>query len=169
MRLTFSPKCNIQYVIYQNITLRYLFVSQCPQLWSLDTFGLNWPYWIIKAGTSMAKNEVNLSFIEYLTSQSHVNLENYKYNKILNIISTTGYMILYGEVNNQMLNTDFEYNYWYCPNTKLTSKYRSNKCSAFNSWSWCSYRCILVPISLLTVNLRHHKLKINEVNRAMRK
>ena len=24
----------------------------------------------------MAKNEVNLSFIEYLTSQSHVNLEN---------------------------------------------------------------------------------------------
>ena len=59
----------------------------------------------------MAKNEVNLSFIEYLTSQSHVNLENYKYNKILNIISTTGYMILYGEVNNQMLNTDFEYNY----------------------------------------------------------
>ena len=25
---------------------------------------------------TMAKNEVNLSFIEYLTSQSHVNLEN---------------------------------------------------------------------------------------------
>ena len=27
--------------------------------------------------------------------------------------------MIYGEVNNQMFNTDFQYNYWYCPNTKL--------------------------------------------------
>ena len=61
----------------------------------------------------MAKNKVNLSFIEYLTSQSHVNLENllfcYKYNKIL-IYQPQCYMI-YGEVNKQMFNTDFQYNY----------------------------------------------------------
>ena len=68
---------------------------------------------------TMAKNGVNLSFIEYLTSQSHVNLENlnhhnlqlfcYKYNKIL-IYQPQCYMI-YGEVNNQMFNTKFQYNY----------------------------------------------------------
>ena len=67
----------------------------------------------------------------------------YKYNKIL-IYQPQCYMI-YDEVNNQMFKTDFQYNYWYCPNAKLTSKYRSNKCSEFNSWSWCSYRCIFNP------------------------
>ena len=157
MRLTFSPKCNIQYVMYHNITLRYIFVSQCLQLWSRDPFGLNWPYWSRKSGMTMAKNEVNLSFIEYLTSQSHVNHHNlqlfcYKYNKIL-IYQPQCYMI-YGEVNNQMFITKFQYNYWYFPNTKLTSKYRPNKCTEFNSWSWCSYRCILVPISLLNCQLK---------------
>ena len=62
--------------------------------------------------------------------------------------------MIYGEVNNQMFNTDFQYNYRYCPNLNLTSKYRSNKCSEYNSRSRCSYRCILFPISLLNCQLK---------------
>ena len=66
----------------------------------------------------MAQNKVNLSFIEYRTSQSHVYLENLTiticnyfstsitgYNKIL-IYQPQCYMI-YGEINDQMFNTDF--------------------------------------------------------------
>ena len=76
MRLTFSSNFTKQYVMYHNITVRYLFVSQCFKLLSLNTVGLNLPYLSRRAGMSMAKIEVNLSFVEYMTSQSQVNLEN---------------------------------------------------------------------------------------------